>query len=424
MQEKGNFFYGWWIVLASFFLMFAGIGIVLNCIGVFYSAVLQDLQFSRGAFGLYVTLLALSATVAFPILGRLIVKYNSQVVIGICILVTGISFAAYSQCTQLWHFYLVSVIVGAFGAGTSILPASILLTNWFVEKRGLAMGIAFTGSGIGGMLCNPLAQWVINNYSWQSAYIVLGIVFLAVTLPFVIFVIKLHPAMKGLVALGDTESSTEAPVLMGLSTAEALKSLPFWILAISFLLLELIQLGVQNNIPIFLHDVGHLATFAASVMAAYMGLLVLGKLLMGSVLDKWGPKVAISFGVALLVIALFAFIGSGAMPMVVLFVVAFAFASPMITVLPSYMVGDIFGNLDYGTIFGLIQIFATIGTALAMPLSGFVFEKTGSLVPVWYLFTGIAIVVLVLLFIAMGRQANIRETWHSQEIAQLKDVSV
>ena len=423
MQEKGKFFYGWWIVLASFFLMFAGIGIVLNCVGVFYSAVLQDLQFSRGAFGLYVTILALAATVMFPVMGKLIVKYNSQVVIGICVLVTGIAFAAYSQCSELWHFYLVSALVGAFGAGTSILPASILLTNWFVEKRGLAMGIAFTGSGIGGMICNPLAQWVINNYNWQMAYIVLGIVFIAVTLPFVIFVIKLHPAMKGMMALGDTDGTVDAPVLMGLNAGEALKNVSFWILALSFLLLELVQLGVQNNIPIYLQDLGHVAAFAASVMAAYMGLLVLGKLLFGSVLDKWGSKVGISFGIALMVVALFAFMGAKAMPMVVLFVIAFAFASPMTTVLPSYMVGDIFGNLDYGTIYGLIQIFATVGTAVAMPLSGAVFEKTGSLIPVWYLFIGVAVLVLILLFIAIGRQAKVRETWHSQEINQMQDIS-
>ncbi len=403
--------------------MFAGIGIVLNCVGVFYSAVLQDLQFSRGAFGLYVTILALAATVAFPIMGKLIVKYNSQVVIGICVLVTGIAFAGFSQCSELWHFYLVSVVVGAFGAGTSILPASILLTNWFVEKRGLAMGIAFTGSGIGGMICNPLAQWVINNYSWQMAYVVLGIVFIAVTLPFVIFVIKLHPAMKGMMALGDTDGTVDAPVLMGLNAGEALKNISFWILALGFLLLEMIQLGVQNNIPIFLQDLGHVAAFAASVMAAYMGLLVLGKLLLGSVLDKWGSKVGISFGIALMVVALFAFMGSKAMPMVVLFVIAFAFASPMTTVLPSYMVGDIFGNLDYGTIYGLIQIFATVGTAVAMPLSGAVFEKAGSLIPVWYLFIGVAVLVLILLFIAIGRQAKVRETWHSQEITQMQDIS-
>ena len=76
------------------------------------------------------------------------------------------------------------------------------------------------------------------------AYIVLGIVFIAVTLPFVIFVIKLHPAMKGMMALGDTDGTVDAPVLAGLNAGEALKNVSFWILALSFLLLELVQLGV------------------------------------------------------------------------------------------------------------------------------------------------------------------------------------
>lgn len=415
MENRGNIFYGWWIVLASFFLMFAGIGITLNCTGVFFSAIVEDLQFSREALGLYLTVIALSAMVAFPILGKLIVKYNSQVVIGICVIVTGIAFAAYSQCTQLWHFYLVSVIVGAFGAGTSTLPASILLTNWFNDKRGLAMGIAFTGSGIGGMLCNPLAQWIINNYNWQMAYIVLAVLFLVVTLPFVIFVIKLHPTMKGMSPLGDADEPGEAAAMHGLNAGEALKNLSFWIIALSFLILEMITFGVQNNIPIYLKDLGYTATFGASIAAAYMGLLVLGKLLMGSILDKWGAKIGIIFGIGMLIGGLFAFINAGVMTLVVVFVIAFALACPMTTVLSSYIVGHVFGNLDYGTIFGLIQIFATIGLAVSMPLSGGIFERTGSLIPAWYLFIGMALVVLILFMYLLGRQAKVRESWHSQD---------
>lgn len=417
MEEQGKIFYGWWIVFASFFLMFAGIGITLNCTGVFFSAIIEDLQFSREALGLYLTIIALSAMFAFPVLGKLIVKYNTQVVIGVCVIVTGIAFAAYSQCTQLWQFYLVSVFVGAFGAGTSTLPASILLTNWFNDKRGLAMGIAFTGSGIGGMICNPLAQWVINNYNWQMAYIVLAILFLAVTLPFVIFVIKLHPAMKDMTALGDTGGLEEVSAMHGLSAGEAVKNLSFWVIALSFLLLELITFGVQNNIPIFLKDLGYTATFGATITAAYMGLLVLGKMLMGSVLDKWGAKIGIIFGISMLIGSMFAFMNAGIMTLVVVFVIAFALASPMTTVLSSYIVGDVFGNLDYGTIYGLIQIFATVGLAVSMPLSGAIFEKTGSLVPAWYTFIGMAIAVLVLFFLLLGRQTKVRETWHSQEIS-------
>lgn len=416
MEDRGKLFYGWWIVLACFFLMFAGIGITLNCTGVFFSAIIEDLQFSREALGLYLTIIALSAMFAFPVLGKLIVKFNSQVVIGICVFVTGIAFAAYSQCTQLWHFYLVSVIVGAFGAGTSTLPASILLTNWFNDKRGLAMGIAFTGSGIGGMLCNPLAQWVIDNYNWQMAYIVLAVLFLAVTMPFVIFIIKLHPTMKGMTALGDTDELEGAMAIHGLTAGQAIKNLSFWIIALCFLILEMITFGVQNNIPIYLKDLGYTATFGATIAAAYMGLLVFGKMLMGSILDKWGARIGIIFGIAMLIGGMFAFANAGYMTLLVVFVIAFALASPMTTVLSSYIVGHVFGNLDYGTIYGLIQIFATVGLAVSMPLSGAIFEKTGSLVPAWFTFIGMAVAVLALFLFLLGRQAKVHDTWHSQDI--------
>ncbi len=171
MEQKGKVFFGWWIVVASFFFMFAGLGILVNTYGVLFGAIIQDMGFSRGGLGLYFTLMSLALMVSFPILGKLIVKFNTQIVVTVCLAVSGISFILFSQATQLYHFYLIAIVVGIFGAGCSTLPASLLLTNWFNDKRGLAMGIAFTGSGIGGMLCNPLAQWVINNYGWQMAYV-------------------------------------------------------------------------------------------------------------------------------------------------------------------------------------------------------------------------------------------------------------
>ncbi len=413
MEQKGKLFYGWWIVLASFFFMFAGIGILVNCTGVFFSAVIQDLGFSRAGFGLYFTLAMLGAMAGSPILGKLIVKYNSQLIISICLIVAGLSFAAYSLCTQLWHFYIVAVLAGVFGAGTSTLPASILLTNWFVDKRGTAMGIAFTGSGIGGMVMIPLAQWIITNYSWQMAYVTLGVIFLVVTLPFALFVIKLHPGLMGMKPLGDTGDAAQAQPLFGLTLGEGMKSAVFWVLGISFFMITLIQVGLQNNIPIFLQDLGHTATFAATVMAIYMGILVLGKMLLGSILDKFGPRVGITFCVLLFIVACFAFVGAKPLIIVGIFAVAFGLASPIATVMPSYMIGHMFGNLDYGTIYGIMNIFITLGMAFAMPLAGAVFDKTGSMVPTWYIFMGIAVLILLAFYFLLARQPKFKELWHS-----------
>ncbi|CFX39455.1 Major facilitator superfamily [Syntrophomonas zehnderi OL-4] len=414
MEEKGKLFYGWWIVVASFFLMFAGVGILINTYGVLFGAIISDMGFSRGGLGLYFTLMALALMVASPILGKILVKYNAQVVITVCLIVSGLGFMAFSQATQLWHFYLIAIIVGLFGAGTSTLPASMLLTNWFNEKRGLAMGIAFTGSGIGGMVCNPLAQYVINNYSWQMSYVVLGIIFLAVTLPFALFVIKLFPSLKGLAPLGSTGSEDDqAASVQGLTTKEASSNALFWLLGFAFFTVLLLQVGIQNNIPIFMQDLGHSATFAASVMAVYMGLLVIGKMFLGTFLDKFGPKVGVTFCLALMIAALFFFINGQPLIMVGLFVLAFAFGSPITTVYPSYVIGHLFGNLDYGTIYGIMNIFITLGLAFAMPITGAVYDKFGTMVPVWYGFMAVALVALGLFYFILSRQPKLEEQWHS-----------
>ena len=260
MEQKGKMFYGWWIVAASFVLMFAGVGILINTYGVLFGGILADTGFSRAGLGLYFTIMSLAIMVASPFLGKMLVKYNTQVVMTVCILITGLAFMAFSQATQLWHFYAIAVVAGVFGAGTSTLPASLLITNWFNDKRGTAMGIAFTGSGIGGMLCNPLAQSIIAAYGWQMAYVILGVVFLALMLPCSLFIIKLHPSQKGLVPLGaEKEATAGSPpaTVMGLTAGEVTKNPVFWLLALSLFLTMFMFLGIQNNIPIWMQDLGH-----------------------------------------------------------------------------------------------------------------------------------------------------------------------
>jgi sugar phosphate permease len=326
---------------------------------------------------------------------------------------------AFSQCSQLWHFYVVAIILGVFGAGCSTMPASVLPTNWFVDKRGLAIGLAMTGSGVGGMVCNPLAQYLISAYSWQTAFIGLGLVFLATTLPWALFVVKLHPSMKGLRPLGESgetsTSATAAPTIKGLTMGEAIKNPVFWLLGFVLLFGNGIQVAVQNNIPIFMQDLGHTAAFGATVISIYMGILVLTKMLLGTILDKWGPKVAIIFCLVMFMISCVAFINAKPLIFVALFTLTYALAVPYTTVYPSYVISHLFGNLDYGTIYGFMNIFMTLGLALAMPVTGAFFDATGTMVPIWWAFIGVAAVVLAVYLFILGRQPKLAENWHGPD---------
>lgn len=156
MQKK--MFYGWWIVIGGFILNFIGIGIAFNALGIFFKPVVETFGFSRGAFSFYFTIAALAMTFAAPVVGKLIEKFDVRLVVGICTLILAVSFAAFSQCKTLTQFYILAVFVGIGHAGSHIIPVSTMINNWFREKRGLAMGIVYTATGVGGLIFNPLGN--------------------------------------------------------------------------------------------------------------------------------------------------------------------------------------------------------------------------------------------------------------------------
>ena len=156
MKSGQKIFYGWWIVVGSFFLNFAGIGIIMNTMGVFIKPVTESLGFTRGGFTLYFTIAALSMMVMAPVMGKLLERYNIRLIMTVCTTMMAASFALFSQCRTLKQFYLVAVFLGIGSAGSHIIPVSMMITNWFIDKRGLAMGIVFAATGVGGLIFNPL----------------------------------------------------------------------------------------------------------------------------------------------------------------------------------------------------------------------------------------------------------------------------
>lgn len=142
-------FYGWWIVVGSFFLNFAGIGIIMNSMGVFIKPVSESLGFTRGGFTLYFTVAALAMMVMAPVMGKLLERYNIRLIMTVCTTMMATSFALFSQCRTLPQFYILALFLGIGSAGLHIIPVSMMITNWFIDKRGLAMGVVFAATGVG-----------------------------------------------------------------------------------------------------------------------------------------------------------------------------------------------------------------------------------------------------------------------------------
>ncbi len=380
MKANQKIFYGWWIVVGAFFLNFAGIGIIMNTMGVFIKPVVESLGFTRGGFSLYFTVAALAMMIMAPIMGKLLERYDIRIIMTICTTMMALSFGLFSQCKTLTHFYILAVFLGIGSAGSHIIPVSMMITNWFVEKRGLAMGIVFAATGVGGFIFNPLANWIIMNYSWQATYLVFGLIIAIFSIPTAIFIVRTKPADKGLLPLGGGGATGEptAAAETGLTAKEALRTSSFWLLALIILFIAIANMGVLHHIVPYLTDLGFSSTTATSLMSLHMAMLIVGKILSGSLADRIGLLKSYLLLMIGLMVSIALLYGSQWLWIAITFNILFGFSIAVRTVLPPLMTAEILGQKHFAVIYGFLNIFTTLGTAVGVPLSGFIYDATKS----------------------------------------------
>jgi len=394
MTSERKIFYGWWIVGGAFFLNFAGIGIIMNTMGVFIKPVTESLGFTRGGFTLYFTIAALSMMVMAPVMGKLLERYNIRLIMTVCTAMMATSFALFSQCRTLTQFYIVAVFLGIGSAGSHIIPVSMMITNWFIDKRGLAMGIVFAATGVGGMIFNPLANWIILNHSWQAAFLTFGLVIGLASIPTALFIVRAKPADMGLLPYGGEAALARqsAAEQGGLTATESFRTGAFWLLALIILFIAVANMGVLHHIVPYLTDLGFSSTTATTLMSLHMAMLIVGKVLAGSLADRLGLLKSYLILMVGLMVSIALLYGSHWMWVAVVFNILFGFSIAVRTVLPPLMTARVLGQKHFAVIYGFLNIFTTLGTAVGVPLSGFIYDATKSYHLAFALYIGLCLI--------------------------------
>ena len=131
----------WLILIACCFLQAGGMGTINNAAGIMVPAVLGDLQFSQGSFMLYFTIQGLCMTAALPVAGKLLPKVSMRVLVSVGMVAAALAFASMGQFNAVWQWYVAGAVLGVAAAFAFLLPAPVMIGNWFKKKAGLAMGI-------------------------------------------------------------------------------------------------------------------------------------------------------------------------------------------------------------------------------------------------------------------------------------------
>lgn len=404
LRQNNRFFYGWINVIMGLFLMtFAYVGFV-SLTSVFVLPVTADLGFERGDWMTYMVILSLSCVVFSPVLGKLMGKGRLKMWVALSCLLGFIGYIGFSRAESLAAFYIFAVVLGIGFAGTAPMPVSILINKWFGGKvRGTATGIAFLGSGLGGMILSPILNFIITGSGWRMGYVALGIVFIILMI-LVLLLINDNPQSKGFERMGENEVETlpDGKDKKGKNLAQAMKTPEFYFALLSTVLVVLASSAILANSVAYFVGCGIAEGKAASLHGLLLGSLILGKPLVGIITDRVGVKAS---SVIVTVIFAMTFAMLFIMPqaagiLVFAVILCYGLGGPTITVIPPLMVNGLFGDKDYGTLVGVMNMATSIGGAFGGTVAAKVYDMTGSYSSFWIVACAAVLFAALFRFIA------------------------
>nr|WP_246599978.1 MFS transporter [Gordonibacter massiliensis (ex Traore et al. 2017)] len=384
----------------------------MNSGGIFFVPVCNELGFDRGALALYLTFYFIATTFTYPLVAKYLPKWNFRVFLTVCFLVLAATEAAMGFMSELWQWYVAGVVLGVAGALVFVVASTVLIENWFIAKRGTALGIAMCGSGIGGFFFPMFGNYLIEVIGWRMAYPSIALVMCVIVLPFTMFVFRLHPSDLGLKPYGAEraeEMAATGAAAKGVPAKKAIVTLAF-VCIFFYAGIEALFSGYNNHLPGFAESIGYSAAFGAGILSlAQLGYSV-ATLVMGWVTDKIGVAAStyITLGVTAASLLGFSFLQAEVPLMVCAFV--FGMNSVIITISVPTLISELFGKKYFAQILSYSRMSGVIGCFGAAAV-GACYDFTGSYVGSF--FAGIVILVIcaVLVGVALTQKKKLRAQW-------------
>jgi len=396
-MKKPKIFYGWWVLAATFVIVFIYSGVGYYAFQFLWEAIRLQYGWSQATLTASFTLVY--ATIAFsaPLTGRIIDRYGPRKTIAGGAFVVGIGFCLLSQTTSVWYFFVCHILLGIGLAASGFMPASIAISNWFSKRRGLVLGLTMTGIGAGGFAMPPLLQRVLlPALGWDNTYFVLAGAIWIGAIPLALLVMRDKPQDMGL--FPDGVASTKEIVLPKSSAtgheswtrSAAIKTAAFWIIAIAFGLQSFGNTGVAQN------QTRHLKTVftEGSVVRGQLDIFVIivaigsttGKLFFGWLADRIGPRLTSMACIACSLVGvsvMLSITASSPTPMIWVYCIFIGLSMGGWASNTPMLISNFFGLRYYGSIYGTANMFIMMGTAFGPLIAGAIYDATDTYGPVF-----------------------------------------
>jgi OFA family oxalate/formate antiporter-like MFS transporter len=367
---------GWRLIFASCMgVICSSIVLPYYTIGALVVPITEEFGWTRAEFQMAILFSSGLGALTSPVIGWLIDRYGARrlAIPGLVGLSVGFVIAACMN-GELWMLYLAYATMAVLGAGTIPVTWTRAIATNFFNRRGLALGLTLTGTGICAVAAPHYTVWLTENYGWRVAYagIALLPIFLAGPIVFLLF-----KPVEG-VAGKDEGNEWQSEIDSGLSFGEAIRSYRFWVLALSILLAYMGFSGIGTNLFPSLTDDGFSSSDAATVQSIYGGSIVIGRVVVGYLVDRfWAPGVA-AFALALPTVGALIFFGAPSFYVAAAASFLIGFAAGAELDLMSFLAAKYFGLRHYAKIYAVLYSTLAVCSGTAPMLFAMVYDRTNS----------------------------------------------
>ena len=377
-------FYGWYVAFACLVLMLVTVGVSYYGLSLFLKPLRDEHGWSNavvsGATGTFFVVSGVAGFVAGPWIDRL----GPRRFMAAGIVMTGTAAASIGWVREIWQLYAAyAVLAVAYGLG-AVVPVSTLMARWFIHERGKATMISSTGVSLGGALLVPLGALLIDAGGLELAAPVLGVIVVAVALPTLWLAIAESPQSVGLEPDGGRPARASSRVDVSgqyqmWTRAEAMRTRTFWAATAGFFLALGATTGVLIYQLAFLQEPDRLGSRGAAALAVTVTTIgsIIARGVVGLIADRLDKRLMASTLFALQALAIGGYIIVHHPVLVYVVALLFGFTIGNVYLVQSLLIGELFGLVSFGTVFGMIALASQIGSGLALIAVGSLVDAHG-----------------------------------------------
>ncbi|MBW1765569.1 MAG: MFS transporter [Deltaproteobacteria bacterium] len=398
-----------WVIVAVFFVVSTIMYGTQTSFGVFLKSISGEFGLARGATSaIFSVQNVFGAALSFGG-GWSVDKYGPRLTVFFIGLSTGLSLLLTSQTNALWQLFITySLLFGVIGSTYTTIMSTI--SRWFGKNRGLALGIAGLGIGLGPMIIAPFSTYLIGSFDWRMAYIILGAIAWVFILPLSQLLRRSPTDIKARVRIvesGSDEKDMQPPENDGGPVSEltlrgAIRTRSFWFFSISWLLTSFCFMMVMIHVVPHATDIGIPPMQAATILSVIGGCVIAGRLIIGKVSDNIGRKVTTAACALCTALAMIWLNWAQDLTMLYIFAAVFGLFHGGFDTIIAALIGDTFGVRNIGMIMGSLQVTFGLGMVVGSALAGVLFDINQSYFVAFLI--GAAAMFIVSLLISLTRR--------------------